>query len=163
VVMIHGLSTSRFVMLSERYPIASVLALHDYPDAAAKFIHGGIGSWRNIVDIAVVLCGNDQHASRVVRPPTRRDESDDLWVTIKNVALPAVDAEIICPSRNHAKWAKRIAVHSSPQSNPVQLSSCGPSGHTGPADVAESAARCDDMIAGDGNRDASTRVLDGDS
>jgi hypothetical protein len=60
-----------------------------------------------------------QRDSSKERAPTSRDESDDLWVTIKNVALPAVDAEIICPSHDHAKWANRIAVHYSPQSNPV--------------------------------------------
>src|ERR1700694_1252745 len=76
--MIDGLSTRRFVMLSERYPTASVLALHYYSHAPTKFIHGGVGSWRNIVDVAVGLCGNDQRASRVVRPPSGRDESDDL-------------------------------------------------------------------------------------
>lgn len=96
-------------MLSKRYAVAAKFTFHNDPDTPTKFINGSIGGWRNIIDIAVVLGWNDQGTSGVIWPPPCRDETDDVWVAIKDIALPALNAGIFDAGGNHTKWTNGIA------------------------------------------------------
>ena len=78
---------------------------------AAELINGSVKSFGNIVDIAMMLSENDQNTSRIIRPPPRGDESNDVVIPIEDVALFAFDAKTIHTTGKHAKWTRGRRFH----------------------------------------------------
>jgi succinyl-CoA synthetase beta subunit len=108
VIMPDILTAGWLVVLAGGNTIAIVNLLHGDGDDLRRFLDIGGQMRRKIVDVFVMLVGNDENVARIARPLLGTDNGLYYITLANNICINGLDVSIFNTLYQQAKWASII-------------------------------------------------------